>query len=88
VSCPSHEPVNGDAASAMYGKMPGVAYDDYARAGLIVVWGCNASASGIHLVSHIKQGQKNGARLVVIDPRRTPLARIAEEISFRCSGRA
>lgn len=68
----------GAAALAMYGRMAGVAYDDYAHARLIVVWGCNASSSGIHLVSHIKQGQKNGARLVVIDPRRTPLARIAD----------
>ena len=29
---------------------------------LIVVWGCNPSASGIHLVSHIKKAQKNGAQ--------------------------
>lgn len=68
----------GEAALAMYGKMAGVAYDDYARARLIIVWGCNPSATGIHLVSHIKRGQQNGAKLVVIDPRRTPLARIAD----------
>ena len=68
----------GAAATAMYGKMAGVAYPDYADARLIVVWGCNPSASGIHLVSHIKQAQKHGARLVVIDPRRTPLARQAD----------
>ena len=68
----------GAAATAMYGKMAGVAYPDYAEARLIVVWGCNPSASGIHLVSHIKQAQKAGARLVVIDPRVTPLARIAD----------
>ncbi len=68
----------GAAAVAMYGKMPGVAYEDYAAAGLIVIWGCNASASGIHIVSHIKQAQKQGARLVVIDPRRTPLGRMAD----------
>jgi anaerobic selenocysteine-containing dehydrogenase len=68
----------GAAATAMYGKMAGVAYPDYEDARLIVIWGCNPSASGIHLVSHIKQAQKNGARLVVIDPRRTPLARIAD----------
>jgi anaerobic selenocysteine-containing dehydrogenase len=42
------------------------------------VWGCNPSASGIHLVAHIKKAQKRGARLVVIDPRRTPLARQAD----------
>jgi anaerobic selenocysteine-containing dehydrogenase len=68
----------GAAAVAMYGRMAGVAYEDYADARLIVIWGCNPSASGIHLVSHIKRAQKAGAKLVVIDPRRTPLARIAD----------
>jgi anaerobic selenocysteine-containing dehydrogenase len=68
----------GVAAASMYGKMAGVAYEDYASAKLIVVWGCNPSASGIHLVSHIKQAQKHGAKLVVIDPRRTPLAKLAD----------
>jgi anaerobic selenocysteine-containing dehydrogenase len=68
----------GAAALALYGKMAGVAYADYEVAKLIVVWGCNPSASGIHLVSHIKTAQKNGAKLVVIDPRRTPLARTAD----------
>ncbi|NQW04199.1 MAG: molybdopterin-dependent oxidoreductase [Acidobacteria bacterium] len=66
------------AATAMYGKMAGVAYQDYAHAKLIVVWGANPPASGIHLMAHIKQAQKSGARLVVIDPRRTPLARTAD----------
>ena len=68
----------GAAATSMYGKMAGVAYEDYEHARLIIIWGCNPSASGIHLVSYIKRAQKAGARLVVIDPRRTPLARIAD----------
>ncbi|HET9267390.1 MAG TPA: molybdopterin-dependent oxidoreductase, partial [Vicinamibacterales bacterium] len=68
----------GAAATEMYGKMAGVAYSDYEHAQLIVVWGCNPSASGIHLVSHINKAQARGARLVVIDPRRTPLARKAD----------
>jgi anaerobic selenocysteine-containing dehydrogenase len=68
----------GFAATQMYGKMAGVAYPDYAGARLIIVWGCNPSASGIHLVSHLKQAQKAGGRLVVIDPRQTPLARHAD----------
>ena len=54
--------------------MPSVSYLDFPHARLIVVWGANPSASGIHLVPFIVQAQKNGARLVVIDPRRTPLA--------------
>ena len=68
----------GAAATAMYGKMAGVAYEDYEAANLVVIWGCNPSASGIHIVSHIKRAQKRGARLVVIDPRKTPLARQAD----------
>jgi anaerobic selenocysteine-containing dehydrogenase len=64
----------GFAATQMYGKMPGVAYSDYAEARLIIVWGSNPSATGIHLVSHVNQARKAGAKLVVIDPRRTPLA--------------
>jgi anaerobic selenocysteine-containing dehydrogenase len=68
----------GAAATAMYGKMAGVAYQDYQHAKLIVVWGANPPASGIHLMAHIRQAQKNGAKLVVVDPRRTPLARTAD----------
>jgi anaerobic selenocysteine-containing dehydrogenase len=66
------------AATALYGKMAGVAYPDYAEAKLIVIWGANPSASGIHIVPYIKKAQQNGARLVVIDPRRTALARHAD----------
>lgn len=66
------------AASGLYGKMPGVAYQDYAQARLIVLWGVNPSASGIHQVPIIQEAQRNGARLVVVDPRRTPLAKKAD----------
>ena len=38
----------------------------------------NPSASGIHLVPFIQEAQQAGARLVVIDPRRTPLAKKAD----------
>jgi anaerobic selenocysteine-containing dehydrogenase len=66
------------AARGLYGKMPGVGYADYAQANLIVVWGANPSASGIHLVPYIQRAQKRGAKLVVVDPRRTALARRAD----------
>lgn len=68
----------GAASSAMYGKMPSVTYEDYPHASLIVLWGVNPSASGIHLVPFVRQAQKNGARLIVIDPRTTPLAKAAD----------
>ena len=68
----------GAANLAMYGKMPSVAYTDFAEARLIIVWGANPSTSGIHLVSHIREAQRRGAILIVIDPRTTPLARHAD----------
>jgi anaerobic selenocysteine-containing dehydrogenase len=68
----------GRAATGLYGKMPGVALLDYPHAKLIVLWGVNPSASGIHLVPIIQEAQRAGARLVVIDPRRTQLAKKAD----------
>lgn len=68
----------GRAAEGLYGKMPGVTLGDLEHARLIVLWGVNPSASGIHLVPPIQRAHKAGARLVVVDPRRTPLARTAE----------
>ncbi|MEW6074413.1 MAG: molybdopterin-dependent oxidoreductase [Planctomycetota bacterium] len=68
----------GEAHAAMYGPMPGLAIQDYEHAALVVLWGMNPSASGIHLVPPVQRAQERGARLVVIDPRRTPLARRAD----------
>ena len=45
----------------LYGKMPGVTYEDYVHARLIVLWGVNPAASGIHLVPFIKDARKRGA---------------------------
>src|SRR5262245_32101338 len=68
----------GAANMALYGKMPSITYEDYPDAKLIILWGVNPSASGIHLVPFVREAQKRGATLVVIDPRTTPLARSAD----------
>src|SRR4051812_43808144 len=68
----------GRAATGLYGKMPGVAFTDFPHARLIVLWGVNPSASGIHQVSLLQEAQRQGARLVVVDPRRTNLAKKAD----------
>ena len=68
----------GAANQALYGKMPSVTYADYTHAKLIVIWGANPSASGIHLVPFIREAQRAGASLVVVDPRATPIARLAD----------
>jgi anaerobic selenocysteine-containing dehydrogenase len=66
------------AMRGLYGRMPGVAFEDYAHAKLIVLWGANPTATGIHLVTVIERAREAGAKLVVIDPRATPLARRAD----------
>ncbi|ODS56192.1 MAG: hypothetical protein ABS36_07220 [Acidobacteria bacterium SCN 69-37] len=69
----------GAASTALLDEtMPGVAYEDYAAARLIVIWGSNPSTSGAHLIPYVQQAREQGARLVVIDPRATPLARTAD----------
>jgi anaerobic selenocysteine-containing dehydrogenase len=68
----------GAANLALYGKMPGVVYQDYPQAKLIILWGVNPSASGIHLIPFVKEAQAAGATLVVIDPRATSLAKKAD----------
>jgi anaerobic selenocysteine-containing dehydrogenase len=68
----------GAANLAMYGKMPSVAYTDFPEARLIILWGANPSISGIHLVSHIRDAQRRGAILIVVDPRTTQLAKQAD----------
>ncbi|MBV8200458.1 MAG: molybdopterin-dependent oxidoreductase, partial [Acidobacteria bacterium] len=66
------------AAAGLYGRMAGVALSDYVHARLIVLWGVNPAVSGIHLVPVIQEAQRRGARLVVVDPRRTQLAKRAD----------
>lgn len=69
---------SGRASRGLYGRMVGVALPDYVHARLIVVWGVNPSTTGIHLVPVLLEAQRRGAKLVVIDPRRTQLAKKAD----------
>jgi anaerobic selenocysteine-containing dehydrogenase len=68
----------GAANQGLYGKMASVVYQDYPEAKLIVVWGANPSASGIHLMPYLKEARARGATLVVVDPRATTVARQAD----------
>ncbi|MGH7961589.1 MAG: molybdopterin-containing oxidoreductase family protein, partial [Candidatus Binatia bacterium] len=58
-------------AMGMYGRMPGVAFEDYPQAKCIVVWGANPKASNIHLVPLLRQAKKNGAFIAVVNPVQT-----------------
>ena len=58
-----------EVAVGMYGKMPGVAFEDYEKAKCIVVWGANPKGSNIHLVPHLRNARAKGAFIASIDPR-------------------
>jgi anaerobic selenocysteine-containing dehydrogenase len=68
----------GAANQALYGKMTSVTYQDYPEAKLIILWGVNPSASGIHLVPYLNEARKRGVTIVVVDPRTTQHARSAD----------
>jgi anaerobic selenocysteine-containing dehydrogenase len=61
-----------------FGAVPGLRPESLAKSRLIVVWGFNVSVSGLHLMPVIQQAQRAGARLVVVDPRRTKVAEWAD----------
>jgi len=56
-------------ATGMYGKMPGVAYEDYPQAEFILIWGANPKVSNIHIMPFLKKAKRNGAFIAVIDPK-------------------
>ncbi len=57
-------------ATAMYGKMPGVAFDDFVHARCIIVWGANPKASNIHLTPFLREAKRRGAFIAAVDPKR------------------
>ena len=68
-----------EALNQVYGTRIGPAPQEFAQAGLIVVWGGNVHGNNIHLWPFIEEARRKGARLVVIDPYRTRTAALADE---------
>jgi len=64
------------AYTSMYGDAPGMPPEQAEHARLVVVWGNNVTVSNLHLQRVIKAARANGAKLVVIDPKRV---RVAEQ---------
>jgi len=60
-----------EVAMGMYGRMPGVAFEDYPLAKCIIIWGANPKATNIHLVPLLRQAKKNGAFIAAVNPVRT-----------------
>jgi len=70
--------VRGSSYDSLFGNAPGMDPEQAAHADLIVIWGNNVTVSNLHLARVIKAAKKNGAKLVVIDPKRIKIAEQAD----------
>jgi len=68
----------GEAWKLVYGKKLGTPTEDFRLAKLILAWGANIHGNNVHLWPMVEQAQRNGARLIVIDPYRTRTAALAD----------
>jgi anaerobic selenocysteine-containing dehydrogenase len=71
--------VRGTAYSSLFGNAPGMAPAQAEHADLIAVWGNNVTVSNMHLARVIKTARENqNASLIVVDPKRTRIAEMAD----------
>ncbi len=64
---------------ATYGERYAPDMADVLHSKLIIIWGHNPASTSPHFMPFLRQAQKKGAHVVVIDPRRTLTARSADE---------
>ena len=63
------------ATIATLGARLAPSYDNVLKSRTVVVWGSNPVSSGPHLMPFLRRAQRNGCRLIVIDPVRSRTAR-------------
>jgi len=68
--------VRGTAYTSLFGNAPGMPPEQVAEADVVAVWGNNVTVSNLHLAREIKRAREKGAKLIVVDPKRT---RVAEQ---------
>jgi anaerobic selenocysteine-containing dehydrogenase len=68
----------GAAWASVYDGMASADPADVVHSKLIIVWGANPTVSNTHFPPLVQQAVANGAKVVVIDPRRTAMAKRAD----------
>jgi anaerobic selenocysteine-containing dehydrogenase len=66
------------AWESVYGEMESADPADVVHAKLVVIWGANPTVSNTHFPPLVQRAVDQGARVVVIDPRRTAMAARAD----------
>jgi anaerobic selenocysteine-containing dehydrogenase len=70
--------IRTEAWVGTFGPVPGIRPEQAALARLVIAWGNNVTWSNLHLMPLINRARKAGAKLVVVDPRRTKVAEQAD----------
>jgi anaerobic selenocysteine-containing dehydrogenase len=68
----------GAAWESVYGDMSSADPADVVNSRLVVIWGANPTVSNTHFPPLVQKAVDAGARVVVIDPRRTAMAKRAD----------
>lgn len=68
----------GMAYRSLYGATPGMPPEQAQHSDLIIIWGINVTVSNLHLMREINKAKQQGAKLVVIDPKRIVAASKAD----------
>ena len=66
------------AVEATLGSRRNQPYADVQHSQLVIIWGHNPVSTAPHFMPHLLQARKNGTQVVVIDPRRTRTAKLAD----------
>ncbi len=70
--------IRTEAWVGTFGPTPGVRPEQAEHSKLIVAWGSNVTWSNLHIVPIINRARRAGAKLVVVDTRRTKIAEQAD----------
>src|SRR5256885_7441183 len=70
--------IRTEAWVGTFGPTPGIRPEQAEHSKLIVAWGSNVTWSNLHIVPIINKARRGGAKLVIVDTRRTKIAEQAD----------
>ncbi|HBH00627.1 MAG: molybdopterin-binding oxidoreductase [Candidatus Rokubacteria bacterium RBG_16_73_20] len=70
--------IRTEAWVGTFGPVPGIRPEQVEHARLVIAWGNNVTWSNLHLMPVLNRARRRGAKLVVVDPRRTKVAEQAD----------
>ncbi len=70
--------IKATAYEATFGPTPGMPLQQVVQAQLVIAWGNNVTVSNLHLMPLLNRARRNGAKIVVVDPKRIKAAEQAD----------